>query len=70
MTTTSKTMSYKAAYTKLEALALEVESLDLSDLDKLVKITEKASEYAKVCNERINIIRQKLEGIESPSGEA
>ncbi len=64
MSTATKTASYKTAYTKLEALSKEVESMDLSDLDKLVKVTEKAAGYAKICRERINIIREKLESID------
>jgi exonuclease VII small subunit len=64
MSTASKTASYKTAYMKLEALSKEVESMDLSDLDKLVKVTEKATGYAKICRERISIIREKLEGLD------
>jgi exonuclease VII small subunit len=64
MSTTTKSASYKTAYMKLEALSKEVESMDLSDLDKLVKVTEKAAGYAKICRERIRIIREKLESID------
>ena len=64
MSTATKAASYKTAYTKLEALAKEVESMDLSDLDKLVKVTEKAAGYAKICRERISIIQEKLESMD------
>lgn len=54
-------LTYKEAYQRLQQLAEEVNTLDLSDLDKLVQITEKANKYVSVCEERINRIKEKLE---------
>ena len=53
-------LSYKEAYMRLEELADEVHALNLSDLDKLISITEKATKYVKVCEERIEAVKEKL----------
>ena len=54
-------ITYKEAYDNLEKLADEVQDLDLSDLDELIDITQKAAKYVKVCEDRIKIIKAKLD---------
>jgi exonuclease VII small subunit len=54
-------ITYKEAYDNLEKLAGEVQDLDLSDLDELIGITQKAAKYVKVCEDRIKIIKEKLD---------
>ena len=53
-------MTYKEAYEKLESIAKEIETLDLSDLDRLVEITAEASKYTKLCKSRIDVIKSQL----------
>ena len=54
-------ITYKEAYDNLEKLAGEVQDLDLSDLDELIGITQKAAKYVKGCEDRIKIIKEKLD---------
>jgi uncharacterized protein involved in exopolysaccharide biosynthesis len=56
-------LTYKEAYLKLQELSNQINELDLSEIDKLVGITEKANKYISVCEDRIKIIRGKLENI-------
>jgi exodeoxyribonuclease VII small subunit len=63
-------ITYKEAYEKLELIAKEVETLDLSDLDRLVEITEEAAKYTRLCKSRIDVIKSKLRdnsNLETPS---
>ncbi len=56
-------LTYKEAYLRLQELSEQVNHLDLSEIDKLVDITEKANKYIGVCEDRIKIIRDKLKNL-------